>query len=56
MATLHEKAEFNTVSYETFTFFVTYWRNIHFFEKYVRIKIENSKILVLISKILLKFD
>ncbi len=29
---------------------------MHFFEKYVRIKIENHKILILLSKLSLKLD
>ncbi len=42
MAALHEKDEFNKVFIEAFTFFC----HTHFFEKYVRIKIEDHKILV----------
>ncbi len=35
MATWHEKAEFNTVSYGLSHFFAIYSRNTYFFEKYV---------------------
>ncbi len=38
------------IFYGTFTFFSTNSRNTHFFEKYVRIKIPEHKIFVLMSK------
>ncbi len=55
-----EKAEFNTVPYGSFTFFLAFFisnsRNTHFFEKYIRIKIEGHKIFVLLSILSPKLD
>ncbi len=56
MVMLYEKAEFNTVSNGIRTFFVTYSSYTHCFEKYVTIKIEDNKILVLMSILLPKLD
>ncbi len=56
MATLHEKAEFFSLLWDFHIFFITYSRIVHFFEKYVRIKIEDHKILVLMSILLPKLD
>ncbi len=49
MAKLHEKVEINTFSYGTFTFSCLLLEKYVIFEKYARIKIEDHKILVLMS-------